>query len=432
MKRKFSVATLILAAILTAAAQTPFLEEDFFLPVPQKAPWLLDWGVTLSLAGLFEHQGDSDTLVTGLSGNAWVRLSLPGQWQYYARIRDNLLTSVLPWPTEGVELLNVWEINANYFQLILPEGGVTFSIGRKPFLLGSALILAGNGDGLELQLANPWFNAKMFGFYTGLINPAFSSYAMNDEDQVNGAKRYFGAYSLGIWIFGHELSLLGMYQNDFNNASEELYASWYSGLQAKGLLVGGEYLLEWYLQRGYSPSGLTRGNIEAFGGTCRYQRTFKAVTTPRITIQYWLASGDPDRTVGKGAFGNAEGTDSAFQAFGQLNLGLAFRPHLSNLHVAQLGVIFNPLEILSRQAPDLNVSFKYFYYAKHEADGVVNVDEGNLSSNDLGHGVDLGIQWAPFDDVSVFLNAGLFLPGAAFSGDRALRYAVSGGMSLSL
>ncbi len=424
MKRTAVLLTFLLSVLFLAGAQTPFLDEDFIAPPTVKAAWLLDWGGTLSPAGIYDRQGDTEALIAGLSGALWVRLSLPGQWQYYVRLKDNALAALLPWPEAGLELTNLWEVNANYLQFANPDAGLTFSAGRKPFLLGSGLLLSGNGDGAEFQLANPLFMLQAFGFYTGLLNADSSPYGMHDWDDANGAQRYFGGYAAGVGILGHELTLIGLYQGDFGLSPDDLYTSWYTGLQAKGMVADGAYLLEWYLQGGFSPSGAVRGEIDAYGGTCRYQKVFPAAAVPSLTLQYSLASGDADRSVAEGSVGNETGQDTAFQAFGQLNTGSVFRPYFSNIHIVQAGAAVNPLRAAS-------IGLNYFYYAKHESGGVVNGGEAALSAFDLGHGLDLVLRWSPFKDLSVFLNGGVFIPGAAFPQDEALRFTVSGGVSFS-
>lgn len=431
MKKYSAMVSLLLAGLLGVSAQTLFEDDDFFVPAQYKAAGLVDWGGSVSPAGLFERQGASDSAIIGLSGNLWVRLSLPGQWQYYARLRDNALLVVLPQSSAGPGIANLWEINASYLQLIIPEVGFTFSVGRKPFILGSGLALSGNGDGLEFQLANPWFTVKAFGFYTGLLAPDFSTYSMDSWDDQNGARRYIGGYQAGVSVYGHALSILGLYQGDFGLSPEQQYSSWYAGLQASGMAFGGDYLVEWFLEDGFSPLALTRAALDAFGGTCRYQAAWDAPASPTVTVQYSLASGDPDRVSSQGAEGNAIGQDGAFQAFGQLSVGSVFRPFFSNIHIVQLGLGLSPFEAGTSRFRNSVIGLRYFYYAKYDKAGVVNTGDAALPSNDLGHGIDLVLRWSPWNDLSTFLNAGLFLPGAAFPSGEPVRFTVSGGMSLS-
>lgn len=412
----------LLASLLAASLWAR--EASFFAPPTVRAPWLLDWGGGLTAAAASGDPQSQEDLSAALGGNLWARLSLGGPWSLYGRLRNQALLGILPWPPASPEPEHLWTLDAAYLQLQDGEGGITFSLGRKLFLLGSGLILAGSGDGMELQLANPWFNAKLFGFYTGFLSPDFSDYAMHSRDEESGARRYFGGFSLGMDILGQELSFQGMYQSDYRMATEFLYTSWYSGLRLRGLVVGGEYLAEWYLQSGFSPSGDDRGNIRAFGGTNRYTRFFAAPWSPRLTLQYSLASGDGDRSSTDGGVGNSEGADTAFQAFGKLDLGTVFRPAFSNIQVAQISFGMNPHR-------STLLDLKYLFYGKTVPRGVVNAGDAGLSAFDVGHALETGLQWAPFNDLSFFLSGGVFIPGAAFPKGQELRFALSGGMSLS-
>ncbi|MBU0929346.1 MAG: alginate export family protein [Spirochaetes bacterium] len=434
-RQTLGLAILAWAAVSGAArlgAQELFKDDGFLVPPQPKAPWLLDWGAAVSSAALYSGGGESAELAAGANGSLWLRLSLPDRWQLYARARDALVYSILPAPEAGLAFRNYWEVNAAYLQSTIPEAGLTLSVGRKPFILGSGLALSGYGDGLDAQLSVGPVSVKAFGLYTGFLAPEFSPFGMGDWDDENGARRYLGGYSIGVSIFGHELSLLGMYQGDFGLSSDGSYTSWYTGLQAKGLVAGGEYLVEWYLEDGYSPLGASSGAIAAFGGTCRYRVVIGAPTSPTLTVRYSLASGDPDRTAGTGAAGNASGSDAAFQAFGKLGAGTVLAPGFSNIHVAYAGFGFNPLEGAPLAVRNANVGLGYFYYMKYAQDGASGAAGATEASYDIGHGIDLSVRWSPFNDLSLSLDAGLFLPGAAFPAGSAMLYAVSGGLTVSL
>ncbi len=404
-----------------------FPDDGFLSPPPAKAPWRLDWGVTLSPAAVYAGGGTAPApyLAAGASGAAWLRLSLPGDWLIYARARDALLLGLLP---EAAAPVNHWELNAAYLQLNLARAGLSLTLGRKPFALGSGLVLSGYGDGLDAQLAAGPVLARAFGLYSGLLSPAFSPYALGAWDEANGARRYLAGWQLGLAIRGHELSLLGLYQGDFGLEVAEAYTSWYTGLQARGLALGGEYLVEWYLEDGYAPGGAA---IDAFGGVCRFRAVLPAPTSPTISLQYALASGDPDRTSGSGSSGNAAGTDAAFQAFGRLSLGGALAPEFSNLHAASVEASFNPLEPSSLPVRNASLGLRYLYYAKYAPTGASGAAGAVEAQADVGHGLDLILRWSPFNDLSLSVDAGLFLPGAAFPAGTPMGYAVSGGVSLA-
>ncbi|MBU0935448.1 MAG: alginate export family protein [Spirochaetes bacterium] len=421
------------ALALLPAEDTPSVPDDSeFLNVGTgKAAWLLDYGVAVNPAAFYDLTGSNMTLFATVGASSWLRLSLPGQAQLYAKARDSLFLSILPWAASGISFSNLWDIDALYLQAGILEAGFTFTAGRKFYSLGSGLVLAGIGDGIEFLLQTSLMRLKVLGFYTGLLRPDFSGWSMGAWDYANGAQRYLGGYSAGINVFGQEISLLGLYQGDAGLEATELYTSWYSGLQLKGVVFSGEYLMEAYLQNGYSPLGSSTGSIQAFGGTARYQIQLPVYSSPGISIRYSLASGDPDRSSSRGAQGNTRLTDTAFQAFGTLNTGLAFRPNFSNMHIIQAGLSLNPLEAGPAALRRTSIGLRYFYYMKYAKAGVVTLGEAPLASHDLGHGIDFNTIWAPFTDLSLTLNAGIFLPGAAFAAGAPVRMTVTGGIGFS-
>ncbi|GAB1483128.1 hypothetical protein MASR2M78_19440 [Treponema sp.] len=431
-KRHLVAASLLLCLEGTAFSQTSPNNDPFLKEPSRSAPWLLDWGGGISLAGVFENNTVSEepSLDEGLGTNLWLRLSLPLGWQSFFRVKDSLSLPLLPRRDSGLELSHEWELNAAYVQWTYPIEGVLIAVGRKPFSLGSGIALKGNGDGLELKLSNPDFRLQVSAFYTGFLNTQFNSYSMNDADEQDGSKRYFGAYSLGLGLRGHELSLLGMYQSDFTLKAGDIYTSWYSGLQAKGLLFDGDYLLEWIMERGRSSNADGNTDIQAYGGLAQYQRFFNTKVKPRISLSYGWASGDPDRTNSEGSNGNVSGKDAGFQAFGPGLSSLAFAPNFSNLHVIQMATSISPLSATSRNK--LNLGLNYTYFAKFEKQGLVNGNEAPQNSIDLGHALDAQVQWAPYQDLSFFIGSGIFLPGAAFHKGESIRYSLSAGLSLSL
>lgn len=434
MSRRALLACAVAAALSAAAwadEASPLPDDGYLEPPPLKAPWLFDWGVNASVAGLYD-QGDEAAIVAGAGGVAWARLSLPGLWQAYARLRDSALYTIAAADESSLGLSNAWGLEAAYLQLSDPRAGLNLAVGRKSFSIGSGFVLSGPGDGLEFQLASKYFRAKVLGFYTGLIDRSFHDYDRRDWDDENGARRYFGAYELGVGIAGQELSLIGAYQGDFGLETAEAYTSWYTGLRAAGMVLGGDYSVEAYLEDGYSPRGTGVGSIQAFGGYASYRMVFGIPSSPFAAVSYALASGDADRTAAEGSVGNAAGIDGGFQAFGRLGLGTALRPYFSNLHAASVGFGLRPLESAAGPIKGSSVELRYYYYAKYAAAGVIGGGEAELASADVGHGVDLSMRLSPWNDLSIFAVGGAFFPGAAFPAGEPLRFTVSGGLSLSL
>jgi hypothetical protein len=397
--------------------------DELFPAAKPKEPWLLDWGGELSSAILAEGQGLSPVIGGGAGAKLWFRLSLPEQWQLYMRARDNASAQLYPFEDFTSSLSNRWEVSDAFLQLLIRDAPFTLSVGRKNYTLGTGLALSGAGDGLELELFGKAFSAKAFGYYAGLISPDFSRYAMFLPDDALGTKRYIGAYSVATFIKGHELGLLGMYQGYFGSRAEEYYTSWYSGLQAKGLVFGGDYLVEGYAERGYSPLGAGRADIRAYAARAAYLRPFEGAAKPQLSLGYAFASGDGDRISGQGPEGNQAGFDTAFQAFGNIDTGLVLRPYFSNLHMAIAGA--------SAMLGKLRFGLTYYYFAKHKKESPINSVDAVLPFHDLGHELDAAISWSPYLDLSFLLGGGFFLPGKAFASGNALRYAASIGFSLS-
>lgn len=421
----------LLAAVAGADEPSPLPDDGFLEPPPAKSPWLLDWGLNASAAGLYDLGSDA-TALAGAGGVAWARLSLPSLWQFHARFRDNAIYTLDSPDASSVGLANDWGLEAAYLQLADPGAGLNLSLGRKAYSIGTGLILSGPGDGLEFQLSTKYFSAKVLGFYTGLLTQAFHDYDLRTWDDDNGARRYVGAYQLGVGVAGQELSLVGMYQGDFGAETAEAYTSWYTGLHAAGLVWGGEYSVEAYLEDGYAPKGSSVGSIQAFAAQAGYRKVFGLPTSPAVWVRYALASGDPDRTQAEGSVGNVSGVDGGFQAFGRLSLGMALRPYFSNLHAVGAGIALRPLEALRGPIRRSSLELKYFYYAKYAASGVIDGGEADQASADVGHGIDLTARLTPWTDLEAFAGGGVFIPGAAFPDGEPLRFTVSGGLSLSL
>ncbi len=424
MSLRRSALALCALCLYAAACFAQELElDDAFPGAGAKEPWLLDWGGELSGAALLDGQGLGAAVAAGAGAKLWLRLSLPEQWQLYLRARDSASAQLVPIGDILSSLSNRWEVSDAYLQLLVRDAPFTFALGRKSYALGTGLALSGPGDGLEVELYGKALSIKAFGYYTGLISPDFSSYAMFLPDDALGTKRYIGAYSASGSLKGHELSLLGLYQGYFGSRPEEYYTSWYSGLQAKGLLLGGDYAVEGYAERGYSPLGAGRGDIRAYAARAVYARSFEGAAMPRLSLGYAFASGDEDRISGQGPAGNQAGFDQAFQSFGNVDTGLVLRPYFSNLHMASAGA--------GATLGRVRAGLSYYYFAKHKKESPINTADAVLPFHDLGHELDLALSWSPFLDLSFLLGAGIFLPGKAFASGNELRYAASAGISLS-
>ena len=196
------------------------------------------------------------------------------------------------------------------------------------------------------------------------------------------------------------------------------YTSRYLGVGSEGTLLVPDlrYLFEIVAEWGktYSDGARAgRDEICAMALDAMLEYMFKAPTRPKVGVEYLFASGDRDRrasatsTVG----GNRPGTkDHAFNAFGFRDLGLAFAPRLSNLHVYSLGASFYPLE-----------KHKLFeFYHKATGGGPISDSGAVKTSQWLGWEWDVFCDWRITSDVTFTIRYGAFRPGAAFD-DRTCR-----------
>lgn len=416
------------------AAQTSSViqsDADFFGPQPVKAPWVLDWGASVSPSAVAELDGSDNLVLATVGSNLWLRMSLPAKGQLYAKIKDTTIFTLYPQPDAGEGFTHLWDVEAAYYRLSLSNLGFTVHAGRKSFALGSGLVMTGTGDGLDVRWVSPLLSASAFGLYSGFVRPDYSSWTMSAWDVDNGPRRVMAGGSATATLGNHGLSLLGLYQYDLGAESAARYQSWYAGAQAKGVLLTGEYQLEGWYQGGSSPRGSETAAISAFAGRAGYTMFFKAPMAPSASIQYALATGDADRTSAADATGNAAGQDNGFQGFGSISAGGVLRPDFGNLQIIQAGFTLNPLESGPAWLRRTNVGLKYFYYLKHDANGVINDGEAALPSLDVGHGIDATLRWGPLSDLNITASGGAFIPGAAYAASEPVQYSASIGLSLS-
>jgi len=429
MKKILGFALLAGLATVFVAAQTT--DDDFFGPQPVKAPWILDWGASVSPSAVAELDGADDLVLATVGSSLWLRMSLPASGQLYARLKDTLVFTLYPQPAAGEGLTHLWDLDAAYYRLSLKDAGLTVHLGRKSFALGSGLVLAGTGDGLDLQWVSPGLTVSALGLYSGLLRPDYSSWTKSAWDVDNGPRRAMAGGSAATTFGNHGLTLLGLYQYDLGTDSAALYQSWYAGAQARGVLLTGEYQLEAWYQGGTSPLGSGTATISAFAGRAGYTMFFRAPMSPSASVQYAVASGDADRTTVADAAGNATGQDNGFQGFGSISAGGVLRPDFGNIQIFQAGITLNPLESGPAWLKKTNAGLKYFYYMKYDINGVINDGEADLPSLDVGHGVDASLRWGPLSDLNVTVSGGMFIPGAAYAASEPLQYSASVGLSVS-
>jgi hypothetical protein len=126
-----------------------------------------------------------------------------------------------------------------------------------------------------------------------------------------------------------------------------------------------------------------------------------------------LASGDDDRASTSDTFGgNLSGTDdTAFNALGLLNTGLAFAPEVSNIVIVRGSASAYPLVNAGSPFREMQCGIDLFAYGKMQADAPI--DETTRNDVFLGVEPDLFVNWFVVEDVILTLRYGVFFPGEA-------------------
>lgn len=176
--------------------------------------------------------------------------------------------------------------------------------------------------------------------------------------------------------------------------------------------------------------------ICAYAGDLEIEYLFDVPTKPRVGFEYLFASGDSDRawstnsTVG----GNRAGTrDTAFNAFGFRDTGVALAPRISNLHMYRTSVRFLPFENINVDIlKKLEIGTAVYFYQRHKAKGPISDTTVTTEAPWLGWEWDVFCNWRLTSDLSLSCRYGCFQPGGAYEGQRdAPRHFFYSAVSLS-
>jgi hypothetical protein len=165
----------------------------------------------------------------------------------------------------------------------------------------------------------------------------------------------------------------------------------------------------------------TRDTIDAWAMDGRLDYTVPDEHATRFGVEAIVASGDRDRqnttnTIG----GNRANTkDRAFNAFGLLNVGVAFAPPVSNLIVLRGGVSTFPLPQYS-STKHLRVGTDLYGFGK--CNSQAPIDETTTHNTYLGAESDLYINWQFTSDLTWATRYGVFVPGDAIPDRKARQF----------
>jgi hypothetical protein len=177
------------------------------------------------------------------------------------------------------------------------------------------------------------------------------------------------------------------------------------------------------------PDPQTREDISAFAADFHLDYTPGDPHRSRLGVGLLFASGDEDRlnssnTVG----GNRSGTDdNAFNALGFVDDGLAFSPQLSNVIILRAVASTYPAAGRSSSTfEQLQVGAEAFVYFKFDEDAPI-AEPTVPGERYLGFEPDVFVNWQIFDDVSLALRYGVFVPsGDAFDSSKARHFFYAG------
>lgn len=325
-----------------------------------------------------------------------------------------------------------------------PPIDLRVKVGRQFARIGTALVLSIPLDMIRFDVG--WRDWTFMAFLGKTLR---SSNNIDDSFRVyNHQKRCMWGFQLTYRgldrhrPFVYMLNNIDRTQPDPADALQSYdYSTRYLGIGSRGTLFVPElhYRVEVVGEWGKTYSnGVVNGqdSVCAMAADALVAYTFRCPTRPKVMFEYLWGSGDRDRAVSATATagGNRAGTtDYAFNGFGFRDLGIAFSPRLSNLHVYVLGAGFFPLEGVGMELlKRVEVGTKVFFYHKARAAGPISDVTAANDDAWLGWEWDVYCNWRLTSDLAWTIRYGAFQPGSAYDGgDKSCRQFLYTGVVLS-
>ena len=461
MKQSFRVVgVVILALSLPAWAQTGLerfqrqldqiereqrLRANPEVPAAQRA--LLDYGGYLSYSFFAIDDIHAQThILNQYDLIAYARLNIDNVHEIFVRAR----TGYMDWKKgesfdgEGDE--TIWpRLEQAFYRFDLArllsaykgvrsDYNVAVQAGRQYVYWGNGLVLSQYMDGGLVDLTAGPFNLHMLAGVTwGRTTDFDSSRPQFDDSTYRG---FYGAM-LSAQIRKHRPYVYGMIQRDYNDSTPLVtggtttrfdYDSYYIGAGSTGSIgdrltyglevvyEGGRTLSNSFDPATFAPVEQTRDDISAGALDYRMDYLFGDPHRSRISFETILATGDPDRLNTTNTFGgNAPGgQDTAFNALGLLNTGLAFAPSVSNLASFRLGASTFPFASGNLKRLQVGSDVLLFFKFRENAP----IDESTHDQHFLGWEPDVYLNWQITSDITLALRYGVFFPGEAIVSDE--------------
>ena len=409
--------------------------------IPETRGTVFDYGGWFRLTFTKFDDIPSDQEVEDADLRGWGSLSLDDIHQFYARVRVNYAhwsdgtdpagrrDDVLGPNLElGWYRLRLSEAARKYFNQKLPLE-VDLKLGRQYYEIGYGGVLAQILDGVTVDFSHWYFDVRLFAAKT------FSSIENLDQSAPkfwHDKRDFFGFQaSMKNVLPRHEPYVYGLIvndQNSYNGAAAGQgfgYDPKYLGIGSHGsLLPGLRYWAEYTLEWGEShTTGSTRNeDIDASAYVAGLEYMCQSFPThPRFEVEYGVGSGDSDRvSPTMTVFGNTPFTDDdGFLAYGYHDTGVALAARLANLKVLRVTASFKPLEFWERTR-QLELGASYYWFDKDRSAGGISDFRADLPSSDVGHELDLFLNWRITSDLLWTVRWGQFSPGKAYT-DRSDR-----------
>jgi hypothetical protein len=318
------------------------------------------------------------------------------------------------------------------------EGNITFQGGRQLVVWANGLTLSDTIDGGVASLSTGPFTLDLLAGVTWNKDVDFDISRPDFRDDTHRGL-YGGMLSVAAGT--SRLFAFGLVQRDYNGSETSTtsgvttrfdYDSYYIGIGASGAIndnlrygvelvhEGGSTLSNSFDPVTGSQLTQTRDDIRAFALDGRLDYSFADANRSRFSAEFILATGDPDRLAASTTLGgNRSGTnDTAFNAQGLLNTGLAFGPSVSNLLMLRVGATTFPAP-QSDRFRQLQLGADFFVFGKFRSDAPI--DEPTADERYLGVETDLFLSWQITSDITLSVRYGIFFPGDAILGDGSAR-----------
>ena len=428
------------------------LRVDTEVPVDQRV--LVDYGGYLSLSFLALDDPSGEThILRQYDLNGYARVSLDGVHEFFVRARttyrdfnsgddfdgrgDDLVEPTLDRATYRFDLRRyraAYEGEVSEFDFVFSGGrqlvhwanGITmssdidggvFTFGMDPVSL-EVIVGRTRDSSVDIDSSRPGFDKETDRMFYGVMLSCQASpkhtpfiYALMQDDNNDDV-------TLSLNVNGTDVDTRYRYDTFYLGAGSR-------GSLADNILYGVELVYQG--GRGLSSSftfdnGLvtevaqTKEDIHAAALDIQIDYLLNDANRTRLTFEALLASGDTDRLHTTNTFGgNASGSnDTAFNAFGLVNTGLAFGTNASNLLMFRAGASTFPLPsntTFSRLQVGTNV------YSFNKLNRNAAIDEDTSDRSHLGFEVDFFVNWQITSDISWAMRYGVFVPGPAIGGE---------------